>query len=92
MFGHTGIVLIVAFRKMNIGTMKVHEERAVTEGQLYNSNKTIPGELKDHLPTSNTGTVGDLFGRFWPCCRNSRSDVVDGLPSNRRKCNDYKNI
>lgn len=57
------IVLIVAFRKMDIGPMKVHEERAEKEGQLYDSNKTVPGELKDHLPTSSAGSVGDLI---WP--------------------------
>ena len=57
------LVFIVAFRKMDIGPMKVHEERAEKEGQLYDSNKTIPGEMKADLPTSSSGSVGDLI---WP--------------------------
>ncbi|KAA9016457.1 Na+/H+ antiporter NhaC family protein [Niallia endozanthoxylica] len=54
------IVFIVALRKMDIGPMKAHEERAQKEGQLYNPNKTIPGELKNPLPISSKGSVGDL--------------------------------
>ncbi|WP_071396214.1 Na+/H+ antiporter NhaC family protein [Bacillus tuaregi] len=57
------IVFLVAFRNMDIGPMKLHEQRAQKEGKLYDPNKTIPGELKNPLPTSSTGTVGDLI---WP--------------------------
>ncbi|MFE8702332.1 Na+/H+ antiporter NhaC family protein [Cytobacillus sp. FJAT-54145] len=57
------MVFIVALRNINIGAMRVHEERAVFEGQVLDSNKPAPGELKEDLPTSNKGTVGDLT---WP--------------------------
>lgn len=57
------MVFIVAFRNFDIGAMKVHEERAVNEGFLYDPEKPVPGELKEDLPTSRTGSVGDLV---WP--------------------------
>lgn len=56
------MVFIVAIRNLNIGSMKVHEERA-KNGDLYDPAKTVPGELKDNLPTSQSGSVGDLL---WP--------------------------
>ena len=46
------MVFIVIYRNWNIGSMKVHEDRAVEEGLLYNPSKTVPGELKEDLPTS----------------------------------------
>jgi len=58
-----GIVLIVVLKNVNLGPMKTHEERAMKEGQVYNPSKPAPGELKDDLPTSSTGTIGDLV---WP--------------------------
>jgi Na+/H+ antiporter NhaC len=58
-----GMVFLVAFGNFNIGAMKAHEDRAFKEGQLYNPMKPIPGELKDDLPTSKFGSVGDLI---WP--------------------------
>lgn len=57
------IVFIVIYRNINLGSMKVHEERAVSTGELYDVNKTIPGELKEDLPYSSKGSVGDLV---WP--------------------------
>lgn len=57
------IVFLVIYRNINIGQMKLHEERAISSGQLYDPEKTIPGELKEDLPVSSTGTVGDLV---WP--------------------------
>ncbi|QFK70345.1 Na+/H+ antiporter NhaC family protein [Pradoshia sp. D12] len=54
------MVFIVIYRNWNIGSMKVHEDRAVKEGILYNPSKTVPGELKEDLPRSTTGRVGDL--------------------------------
>lgn len=57
------MVFIVAFRNFEIGAMKVHEARAINEGVIYDPSKSIPGELKDDLPTSSTGAVGDLV---WP--------------------------
>lgn len=57
------IVFIVAIRNVQIGPMKVHEKRAVEEGLVMDPNKPAPGELKDDLPTSTKGSVGDLV---WP--------------------------
>jgi len=54
-------VFIVALGKMEIGPMKAHEERAVKEGLLYDRHKVIPGELKNPLPESSHGKVGDLI-------------------------------
>jgi tetracycline resistance efflux pump len=56
-----GMVLIVAFGNFDIGSMKVHEQRAMEKGELYNPIKPVPGELKDDLPTSKTGSVADLI-------------------------------
>lgn len=57
------VVFLVIFMEMNIFSMKTHEDRAVSTGELYDPNKTIPGELKGDLPVSTKGTVGDLI---WP--------------------------
>ncbi len=47
----------------DFGGMKTHEERAITTGQMYDPSKEIPGEVKEELPTSKNGTIGDLI---WP--------------------------
>lgn len=57
------VIFFVIFREMNIGQMKVHEDRAVLTGEVFDPKKTIPGELKEDLPISKKGTVGDLV---WP--------------------------
>ncbi|MDF1511015.1 Na+/H+ antiporter NhaC family protein [Robertmurraya sp. DFI.2.37] len=57
------IVFLTVYRNINLGQMKLHEERAMTTGQLYDPEKTIPGELKEDLPVSTKGSVGDLV---WP--------------------------
>ncbi|MFA8438654.1 Na+/H+ antiporter NhaC family protein [Pueribacillus sp. YX66] len=56
-----GIVLVVIFRNFNLGSMNVHEMRAMREGQLYDPAKPIAGELKNELPTSRSGSVFDLI-------------------------------
>lgn len=58
-----GIVFIVALRGVDFGQMRIHENRAIETGEVYDPNKDIPGELKNDLPTSKHGTVGDLI---WP--------------------------
>ncbi|KIL43696.1 Na+/H+ antiporter NhaC family protein [Jeotgalibacillus campisalis] len=58
-----GIVFIVAFRGVDFGQMRKHENRAIETGKVYDETKDIPGELKNDLPTSSHGTVGDLI---WP--------------------------
>ncbi|WNS74848.1 Na+/H+ antiporter NhaC family protein [Bacillus sp. DTU_2020_1000418_1_SI_GHA_SEK_038] len=57
------MVFIVALRNFEIGPMRIHEIRAVKEGLVYDPDKPLAGELKDDLPTSTKGTVGDLL---WP--------------------------
>lgn len=57
------LVFLTAFRDVNLGQMKVHEERARTSGELFDPEKEIPGEIKEELPSSKQGTVGDLI---WP--------------------------
>jgi tetracycline resistance efflux pump len=57
------MVFIVATRNLNFGQMKVHEDRANLTGQVLDPSKPAPGELKEDLPTSLKGTVGDLV---WP--------------------------
>ncbi|UAC47715.1 Na+/H+ antiporter NhaC family protein [Bacillus aquiflavi] len=58
-----GILIIAAIRNVNLGAMKEHEERAIQSGIVYDPNKEIPGELKEDLPVSEKGSVGDLV---WP--------------------------
>lgn len=58
-----GMVFIVAIKNINLGSMKVHEDRAISTGQVFDPGKAIPGELKEDLPSSKTGTIGDLI---WP--------------------------
>lgn len=57
------IILLTILRKTDLGKMRIHEEKALTTGELYDPRKTIPGELKANLPTSEKGKVGDLV---WP--------------------------
>lgn len=58
-----GLVFVAVFKDVNLGSMKIHENRALNEGQVYDPGKPVPGELKEDLPTSRTGTIGDLI---WP--------------------------
>lgn len=57
------MVFIVILKDLNLGSMKLHEERALLEGITFDPDKPVPGELKEDLPTSTTGTIGDLI---WP--------------------------
>lgn len=57
------LVFIIASRNINLGQMKVHEKRAIATGQVLDSSKPAPGELKEDLPSSKNGSVGDLV---WP--------------------------
>ncbi|WP_062109374.1 Na+/H+ antiporter NhaC family protein [Bacillus niameyensis] len=56
-------VIIISFRKVDFGSMKKHEDRTIETGVPYDPNKVIPGEVKENLPVSESGTVGDLL---WP--------------------------
>ncbi|NLM38387.1 MAG: Na+/H+ antiporter NhaC family protein, partial [Firmicutes bacterium] len=56
-------VFMVISKNINYGPMKKHEERAATTGVLLDPLKAAPGELKEDLPVSSKGKVGDLV---WP--------------------------
>jgi tetracycline resistance efflux pump len=53
----------VSMFNINIGLMKKHEERAMLSGEVIDPSKPVLGALKEELPTSAKGTVGDLI---WP--------------------------
>ncbi|MBS4195227.1 Na+/H+ antiporter NhaC family protein [Lederbergia citri] len=57
------MVFIIAWRNIDFGSMKKHEERAISTGVPYDPSKTIQGGVKDDLPISEKGKVGDLL---WP--------------------------
>ncbi|MFK2826493.1 Na+/H+ antiporter NhaC family protein [Bacillus sp. B190/17] len=58
-----GLVFLTAWMQFDFGPMKTHEERAVVLGEVMPPDREAPGELKEDLPVSTTGTVGDLV---WP--------------------------
>jgi len=57
------LVFAVAYFNINIGSMKEHEKRAIETGVVTDPEKEPIAEVKDHLPTSEKGTVGNLL---WP--------------------------
>ncbi|MCM3161193.1 Na+/H+ antiporter NhaC family protein [Metabacillus litoralis] len=57
------LVFAVAYFNINIGSMKVHEDRAIQTGQVVDPSKEALGEIKEDLPTSDKGTIGNLV---WP--------------------------
>ncbi|MBS4200178.1 Na+/H+ antiporter NhaC family protein [Bacillus sp. FJAT-49732] len=57
------MVFIIAWRNIDFGSMKIHEERAISSGIPYDPNKKIQGEVREDLPVSDKGKVGDLI---WP--------------------------
>ena len=58
-----GLVFITSYRGFDFAKMREHEQRAITTGEVYDNSKEIPGELKNDLPVSEKGSVGDLI---WP--------------------------
>lgn len=55
------IVFFVAYRDVDFGEMKKHEINAIEKGQLYDPDKTIPGEMKEEFPSHSYGRVLDLL-------------------------------
>ncbi|WP_088006523.1 Na+/H+ antiporter NhaC family protein [Indiicoccus explosivorum] len=55
------IVFFSAFTDADLGEMKKHEVRAIHQGQLYDPEKPIPGELKEEFPEHGHGKVRDLL-------------------------------
>ncbi|MGF2617655.1 Na+/H+ antiporter NhaC family protein [Rossellomorea vietnamensis] len=58
-----GLVFITSYRGIDFGKMREHEQRAINTGEVYDPEKDVPGELKNDLPVSDKGSVGDLI---WP--------------------------
>lgn len=54
------IVFFVAWTDTNIGPMRKHE-MAAAQGQLFDPEKDIPGELKETFPTHSHGRIIDLL-------------------------------
>lgn len=57
------LVFLSAWLKADFGPMKQHENRAITLGEVMPPDREAPGELKEDLPVSSKGKVGDLV---WP--------------------------
>lgn len=57
------LVFIIAARNIDFGPMKAHEERALATGETFDPKKPVSGEVKEDLPVSEKGSVGDLM---WP--------------------------
>lgn len=55
------IVFFVAIRDVDFGEMKKHEILAIEKGQLFDPEKTIPGEMKEEFPSHSHGRVIDLL-------------------------------
>ncbi|PSL32930.1 Na+/H+ antiporter NhaC [Planomicrobium soli] len=55
------IVIFVAVRDVDFGAMRKHETLAITTGQLFDAEKTIPGEMKEDFPAHDHGRVSDLL-------------------------------
>lgn len=55
-----GMVFFLAWTNFDLFEMKKHEQRAVETGQLFDPEKTIPGQLKEDFPVHTHGRVRDL--------------------------------
>ncbi|WP_203247978.1 Na+/H+ antiporter NhaC family protein [Sporosarcina beigongshangi] len=54
------MVFFFAWTDIDLFTMKKHERLAKEEGQLFDPNKGIPGQLKEDFPAHTYGRVRDL--------------------------------
>lgn len=54
-------VLFFAWTDFSLFSMRQHEIKAVTTGELYDSTRSLPGELKDDFPASTEGKVSGLM-------------------------------
>ena len=54
------LVFFFAWTNIDFFEMKKHEELAENEGQLFDPNKEIPGQLKEEFPEHAYGRVRDL--------------------------------
>lgn len=53
-------VFFLAWTDIDLFEMKKHEELATKQGQLFDPNKAIPGQLKEDFPVHAHGRVRDL--------------------------------
>ncbi|MBM7648557.1 Na+/H+ antiporter NhaC [Bacillus ectoiniformans] len=58
-----GLVFLSAYMQFDFGPMKKHEMHTIQTGEVHPTDREAAGELKDDLPVSSKGTVGDLL---WP--------------------------
>ncbi|WP_203363118.1 Na+/H+ antiporter NhaC family protein [Bacillus sp. REN10] len=56
-----GLVFVSAVWQVDFGAMKKHEDHAIETGETTLTDRQIPGELKEDLPVSSKGTIGDLI-------------------------------
>ncbi|WP_303966679.1 Na+/H+ antiporter NhaC family protein [Sporosarcina ureae] len=54
------MVFFFAWTNNDFFEMKKHEDRAMNEGELFDQNKEIPGQLKEEFPEHTHGKVRDL--------------------------------
>ena len=54
------MVFFLAWTNFDLFDMKKHEQRAMETGQLFDPDKTIPGQLKEDFPIHAHGRVRDL--------------------------------
>ncbi|MES1046367.1 Na+/H+ antiporter NhaC family protein [Heyndrickxia oleronia] len=83
------LVFIIALRGIEFGPMKKHEDRAMNTGQVFDPNKTAPGEMKEEIPISDKGTVGSLI---WPLITLIISTVIMMLWTGSSASNGSKNL
>ncbi|MGD6794509.1 Na+/H+ antiporter NhaC family protein [Metabacillus indicus] len=62
-FAALALVFATAYFNINLGSMKFHEERAMEEGILFDPEKEPLGDIKEDLPVSDKGSIGNLV---WP--------------------------
>lgn len=55
------IVFFIAFKDVDFGLMKKHEDLAINKGELYDPKKSIPGGMKEEFPVHQHGHVKDLM-------------------------------
>ncbi|MGD8149765.1 Na+/H+ antiporter NhaC family protein [Ornithinimicrobium sp. Y1694] len=58
------MVWVVILLHVEIGPMRTEERRAIQEGQTYNKDETIPGELAEDLPVHEPGAKRALVIPF----------------------------
>lgn len=56
------LVFLVAWLQIDVGSMRIHEKRAIEKGQVLDPNqKNIPGDLGDEINAHQGGKVYHLF-------------------------------